>query len=441
MTDFGRFLVDLGPVLVLAIALLVGAAVFASALNGSYLAPLAVMITVPVQRVVEIDAGIASLTVTQVALAAFFAGALVRFAAGNLALRMDAVTFFSGALVLVYGLSVIVAGDTRDWASETYRWAVTVLFLWTARPYFHRLPAGALVAMLIGLSVGGLVWALAQIARDTGPASFSRNGLLRVYGAFGEPNPFAAFLVAVTIPVIAATIWWPGRRRARILLGFAGTAGLAGAVLTQSRGALFGILAALGLLIFAWIALRAPRFLRVAIPVTTAAAALMVVGLVVASPWSTDNVDVTSGNWADLERRAHWQAAFGMAAENPLLGVGAGGYNAAFRDATTNWHFRIPRGHAHNAYLQVASEAGLVAALFYICLLAAVIGVIWRRLGIDSCDWLRWGVLAVILAMMSHQLFDYLHVLSLGLLYSGLWAAAMSIGPGRTRQLEYNGRS
>jgi hypothetical protein len=47
------------------------------------------------------------------------------------------------------------------------------------------------------------------------------------------------------------------------------------------------------------------------------------------------------------------------------------------------------------------------------------------RLKASRTEWLAVGVAAMTVALLVHQLVDYLHVLSLGLLFAGLWAAAL----------------
>jgi O-antigen ligase len=220
-------------------------------------------------------------------------------------------------------------------------------------------------------------------------------------------------------------------------LGAAAGMGICTVVLTQSRGALLGLTVGLGILGVAWLWHQAPA-VRPLLPVAACSVAgVIIIVAAIGQPWARSGRDVTSATWAEQEREAHWSAALAMIQADPIQGSGAGGFSRHFRDATTNWHFRIPRGHAHNAYLQVASEAGVLALVAYAAFLGAIVASLWRRIGIDSCDWLGWGVLAVTAALMAHQVFDYLHVLSLGLLFGGLWAAALPVVQRRAHELEH----
>jgi O-antigen ligase len=70
-------------------------------------------------------------------------------------------------------------------------------------------------------------------------------------------------------------------------------------------------------------------------------------------------VNINDDNFAIVERLAHWQAAEGMARDNPWLGVGLGNYGAAYpRYALLNWPNAL--GHAHMVYLNVLAETGVV---------------------------------------------------------------------------------
>jgi O-antigen ligase len=137
-------------------------------------------------------------------------------------------------------------------------------------------------------------------------------------------------------------------------------------------------------------------------------------------------IQVTTANWANLERRAHWVAAIGMVLDRPGLGIGAGGFNDQFRAYTPDWHFRISQGHAHNAYLQVAAEAGVFALVSYLAFLGSVVANLVFRVRASDRSMIPLGVLAGTIGMATHQLFDYLNVLSLGLLFAAAWAFALA---------------
>jgi O-antigen ligase len=88
-------------------------------------------------------------------------------------------------------------------------------------------------------------------------------------------------------------------------------------------------------------------------------------------------VDVTPENYAAIERFAHWQAAVEMARLSPWIGVGLGNYEAAYPTVRLlAWEF--PLGHAHNYYLNVLGETGIIGLITYLGMWLIIIGTTWR---------------------------------------------------------------
>ncbi|MCA9906968.1 MAG: O-antigen ligase family protein, partial [Anaerolineae bacterium] len=120
-------------------------------------------------------------------------------------------------------------------------------------------------------------------------------------------------------------------------------------------------------------------------------------------------VDVNDNNYAVIERLAHWQAALGMARDRLWLGVGFGNYEPAYADyALINWP--APLGHAHNYYLNLLAEVGVVGLLAYALLWTAVF---WQTIRLLSVDWPQRGIvlglLAVWVGLSVHHLVDKLY--------------------------------
>ena len=150
--------------------------------------------------------------------------------------------------------------------------------------------------------------------------------------------------------------------------------------LSQSRGAWLGAGVAGVCLLLAW----SPFTRRLLIP--CAAGGVVVLGLALSGllpasildrlaqtveyfgVFDVRTVEVTSENWAIVERMAHWQAGWYMFVNHPWLGVGAGNYPAAYPDYfVASW--REALGHAHNYYLNILAELGVIGGsvlLFFV---------------------------------------------------------------------------
>jgi len=262
----------------------------------------------------------------------------------------------------------------------------------------------------------------------------------RAFGSFGQPNPFGAFM-GLSLPLAlgaaygaadSALIAYRGGRRREGLQGaavagaFFAIAGLIGAglLVSWSRGAWLGAgAAAFALILFA----PRRRWLGIVIGVLCAAGVwgAIVVGVLpealVArfSDFAQDltgaadvrGVPISDANYAVIERLAHWQAAISMAEESPLLGIGFGAYEAAYgRHALVNWPLAL--GHAHNYYLNLLAETGIIGLVAYLGLWGATFALtlkaLRRQVGIGRG--IALGLLAVWIHLSVHSVFDKLYV-------------------------------
>jgi O-antigen ligase len=131
-------------------------------------------------------------------------------------------------------------------------------------------------------------------------------------------------------------------------------------------------------------------------------------------------VDISDENYAIIERIAHWQAATDMARDNFWMGVGFGNYEAAYSEyALLNWP--LPLGHAHNYYLNILAETGVIGAAIY--LVFWIIVFIQSTFLLRGADWLKRGIVLGLLAAWTviavHQVVDKLYVNNL-FIYMGV---------------------
>jgi O-antigen ligase len=202
-----------------------------------------------------------------------------------------------------------------------------------------------------------------------GMYGFLALGYDRAHGPLPDANDLAFFLVAAFPFAMMLARTGTHRRTWRIcaLVLLAGTA------TTLSRGAVVA-LAAMAL----WA--LASGFLRPRTAVLTTGAVL--VGLVVvflAAPALVSQKLEVKGAVAEQnvdERRIRWGAATEMAADNPLLGVGPGGFKVNY-ERYVNFYDPNPLHPldvAHEMYLEVAAELGVPGLLAFL----AVIAYGWR---------------------------------------------------------------
>src|SRR5438093_596581 len=147
--------------------------------------------------------------------------------------------------------------------------------------------------------------------------------------------------------------------------------------------------------------------------------------------FGASRVNPTPANWAVVERMAHWQAALRMYLDHPLVGVGPGHYALAYPAYRVNDFWLDPLGHAHNLYLNLMAEMGFLGIVGYLTLVHAwVVAIVRRyRLSVTPFDRaLASGVLAGLLAVGIHNVFDNLTVHGLAIQMGLLVGLAASIG-------------
>jgi hypothetical protein len=122
-------------------------------------------------------------------------------------------------------------------------------------------------------------------------------------------------------------------------------------------------------------------------------------------------VGINDANYAVIERLAHWQAALEMFRHNLWTGVGFGCYEPAYaRFALINWPIAL--GHAHNTYLTVAAETGLIGLLAYLILWGTILWQTWRatRRARGLLRGVAIGLLGTWTHLSVHHLLDNLYV-------------------------------
>ncbi|HEX8559460.1 MAG TPA: O-antigen ligase family protein [Pyrinomonadaceae bacterium] len=139
--------------------------------------------------------------------------------------------------------------------------------------------------------------------------------------------------------------------------------------------------------------------------------------------------------------RAHfWRGAIQIFRDHPLLGTGLGSFGAVYpRYDTGNGMYRLEQ--AHNDYLQLVSDAGLVGGALGLLFLGALFWTALKRM--QSPDRFRRGValgaLGGCAGALVHSFFDFtLHTPANGLLF--LVLAALATVNGRVEDPEAGGR-
>ncbi len=267
--------------------------------------------------------------------------------------------------VAVLASTAIHNGDTFT-MTYAQRW---VSFLLTAVVLVDVASREVPVRVIVWGAVAG-----AAVAGGGALWSFLVDGDPRATGPMEDPNDLAYVLVSA-VPLLIALV--PRRTRpertttlprpAAVLVAALVIVLVLGAAVTVSRGGFI----ALGVTL-AWLALRRAIPGRV---LAAAGAAVVLAAVVVAALFpvlvgtAVTQKDQVGGANVD-DRALRWQVAATMLPEHPLLGVGPGGFRSNYLGVSHNAELAEQTPVAHNMYVEVAAELGLLGLAGFAAMIA-----------------------------------------------------------------------
>ncbi|MCE5323526.1 O-antigen ligase family protein [bacterium] len=234
--------------------------------------------------------------------------------------------------------------------------------------------AAALVVSVVVTALGICAVGIRHYAISTGggahfwSALMSQGEHMRLFGSFINPGYFAGFIVIV-LPLTLGVYLVIKRP---ILAVFIGLAFIIETIALMLTGTKFGIVSAVGgLLIFFLLAigtrsLRRSKFTRLFV----LAVFLVPLLIVFSSPVKSRITAAETGGsqvHSTTFRVSTWQATIKMIKDHPLLGVGPGVYATAYPRYTIAGTTKA----AHQSYLQLASESGVIAMIAFVLVILA----------------------------------------------------------------------
>lgn len=363
-----------------------------------------------------------------------------------------ALTVYTGVLLML----MLRAASVSEAATEVLKWTEVLVALLLVR---NMCTPAQVRWIVVGLLLGGVAQALLglyQFIFQIGPPWFVIFGrFMRASGSFRQPNPYAGYL-GLCLPVaFSLTLWaWQRmRQRPLLLLGYGGaTAAIGiGLLVSWSRGGWLGAVGGVGIVLalYNWQTRLLSAFAAILALLTTLLGTLrpeMVPASLlqrlqdIPTLLGLRNLEeilqqpLTDENFALLERVAHWVVALRLWERTPWLGIGPGNYAWLYPEIIQLDPYLVrwtePLGHAHNIYLNVLAEGGLVGLAAFL-LLWGIIGawVLWLYRSAPAESWNRaliLGVLGVLVHLSIHNFFDNLFVHSM-YLHIGLWLCVLSL--------------
>lgn len=360
-----------------------------------------------------------------------------------------------GFLVII-SLTSFNAASLSSWLNECLKW-VQMLVLITL--VFNLLPQRRWEWLILILAVAGIANAVVGIYEffgGSGALHLAIGGrFFRAFGTFGQPNPFGGFM-GLLIPLMLTMTFAYGLRAFNsyrstgyifssstyyaLFYAFSALIMMVGILFSWSRGAWLGLGSALAVVAIA-IPRKPWRGFALFAGLGLAAGLMWFGGILPSSiidrlATSTQEffafedvrgVDITPENFAVVERLAHWQAALNMVSSNPWFGVGLGNYEVVYPTyRLLNWS--EPLGHAHNYYLNILAEAGIIGLLGYGKVWIIIIWMTWRaRQHPDLlARFVVIGLLGTWTYLSIHSFFDNLYVNNL-FLHIGLMLGILAV--------------
>ena len=336
-----------------------------------------------------------------------------------------------------------------------------ILFVVAYNFFVGRERLSALASFLVAYGLALAIFALVQHFTWNGKFFWVRPNTVSTspFGPFVNHNHFAGYMELLMPLPIGLVLARAVRREARLLYGFAAIIMGITIAASLSRGGMVSLAAAMLFLIVAGSRLApkpAPGFRRGERPLSGPAGALgglaasvsrvgivivIAIAIIAGIFWLGPEpviTRVTEGQPPAVDhpptfmsnRDWVWRDTLTMISHNPLLGVGLGAYGTAFSIYTeSNGAVRVPQ--AHNDYLQVVADGGIVGGIIALWFLALIFKSIWR--GINHSDPLIAGLAlgcgGGMTAILVHSLIDFnLQLPANALLFLLLTAVVTRVG-------------
>ncbi len=282
---------------------------------------------------------------------------------------------FLGALLL----STILRGPSRAVLDAYGDLWVVGAYVTTVALLRNRDNASRLAALLVGITAAAAVYGVVQYftgvdayrdlagrPREVEPLP-NVPGRYVVIGFFPNSLTYAHSLIAPLGWAVAATVGGRGWVMSRAIAACCGALMLVALLLSTARGAWIAAAVVVGV---ACLVSRGRRGVAVA----AAATAIAVVSFAT-SPGLRAEARSIIDRGANAGRAAIYAANLDIVKDHPVFGLGYGHYDRLAKPYYDRHPQADRRSHAHNSFLQVAADAGMVGLTAF-CLLFGVL--LWR---------------------------------------------------------------
>lgn len=368
----------------------------------------------------------------------------VRFSREHLQVPLLAFAVYGFIQVIPFGAvpdTASVGGIPRTISLEPYATEVSALHILFLTIFFSMTlvfidSASRLRRVVTVVTIFGFIFAFFAILQGV----LSPNKIYGIYerqfaipyGSFVNRHNFAAYMeMTLCLPLGLLFVGGVGRDKRLLYITAVSLMGIA-LILSGSRGGLVALLAEIFLLLLISTGTRSKKKLALKIALSAALIAAVIGGAIfVGGESSLTRIAETAASNDITTNRTHiWNVTLQVIKHNLPLGAGIGAFGAAYTPFDTfSGLERVEQ--AHNDYLQVLADAGIVGLIIGAAFLFLFAQTAWRN--VKTRNLYRRGVAigatAGIFGVLVHSLFDFvLHTTAISVLFLLLLALLVAAG-------------
>lgn len=226
---------------------------------------------------------------------------------------------------------------------------------------------------------------------------FAEVGFFRGYptASFPYPNDLAAWILLMLLPLACVTVFDMKKSGFRYLTGFVSVALFYLFFLAKARGAWIGLGISMLYIAFSkrkiWIVLLLVIVLFASIVIKTE-----MTRDIFATGSFSDRVSMLGTSWQIFAR-------------HPIIGNGLNTFFVNFKKHRNDKWKDKKGSYAHNCYLQMAADTGIIGLAGFLFLIGAYFRAVIRALKVINDDFFRtalWGISIGVFAFLVHSFFD-----------------------------------
>lgn len=275
-----------------------------------------------------------------------------------------AIGIFIGTMLISAFLSGDIKQGLKVW-SNAWFWRLMPFFIITLAVREAERVKKVLIFSFAGIAIGGLCVVYQGLGGDA-----------RAAGFFGNPMTFAGYL-CIYLPLLFVLLFEKSVSvRGRWFTGGLAILLSAALLFNATRGAWLAVVCTISLLLLYYLTQRKKLAAVILCCLLAVGAGLTQYPPVVQRAQSITDTK----NQSNHERLLIWHSAYEMFKDHPVMGVGLGQYKDNYQKKYISPEAKEPfLSHAHNNFMQMLAENGLIGFAGFMTLISCFIGYSFKR--------------------------------------------------------------